>query len=125
MRELRQHIRNLLPSEALRHNNGKIFVFKDLATTDQVWIRRDSPKQLLQQPYDGPYGVMSRKDRTFVIHVNGRNVTVSIDRVKPAYLMKEDGTTSTCTSVTTADEQSHTSAATSREDAPAIMITLP
>ena len=90
-----------------------------------MWIRRGSPKQLLQQPYDGPYEVVSRKDRTFVVHVNGRNVTVSIDRLKPAYLMTEDGTTSTSTSVTTADEQAHTSAATSREDAPAITITLP
>ena len=41
-------------------------------------------------PCDGPYKVVQRNDRTFVVEVNGRNVTISIDRLKPAYTMSDD-----------------------------------
>ena len=36
VRQLHQHIRNLCPSDASRHNKGNIFVFKDLAPSEQV-----------------------------------------------------------------------------------------
>ncbi|XP_023310362.1 uncharacterized protein LOC111691552 [Anoplophora glabripennis] len=92
VKSLRQVMRHLRPSDGSRHNNQKIFVFKDLATTDQVFVRRDISKRILQQPYDGPYKVLKRNEKTFVVHINGRDTTVSVDRLKPAYIASEETT---------------------------------
>ena len=40
----------------------------------------------LQRPYDGPFPVLDRHDKYFRIALPGHNDTVSIDRLKPAYL---------------------------------------
>ncbi|XP_018565464.1 uncharacterized protein LOC108906633 [Anoplophora glabripennis] len=92
VKSLRLLMRDLRPSDGSRHNNQKIFVFKDLATTDQVFVCRHSAKRILQQPYDGPYKVLKRNEKTFVVHINGRDTTVSIDRLKPAYIASEETT---------------------------------
>ena len=55
-----------------------------------MFVRHDGPKGPFQLPYDGPFRVVGRKDKTFVIHIRGRDVTVSIDRLKSAYVMAED-----------------------------------
>jgi cleavage and polyadenylation specificity factor subunit 1 len=49
-----------------------------------VFLRRDATRTPLQRPYDGPYPVIQHGDKHFQIEVNGRNTTVSIDRLKPA-----------------------------------------
>lgn len=94
VKELRQHVRNLKPCEGTRHGTKKTFIFKDLATSEQVFVRHDGPKQPLQQPYDGPYRVVRRSAKTFVVNIKGRDVTVSIDRLKPAYILSDDTPTS-------------------------------
>nr|VZH97631.1 unnamed protein product [Spirometra erinaceieuropaei] len=45
----------------------------------------DSVRRPLQQPYDGPFRVLSRKDKYFTIDRGGRTDVVSIDRLKAAY----------------------------------------
>ncbi|KAL1448593.1 hypothetical protein WDU94_009822 [Cyamophila willieti] len=75
--------------------------FPDLNTTEQVFIRHDASKKCLQMPYDGPYPVISRNSKTFVINVNGKHTTVSIDRLKPAYVMAESSSSSSSSSPTT------------------------
>jgi hypothetical protein len=45
----------------------------------------------LEPPYTGPYAVLSRNNKTFKILVNEKAVVVSIDRLKPAFMMQEDG----------------------------------
>jgi len=90
VRDLRQHFRRLRPTNGTRHGERRTFVFKDLSTADQVFVRHNAPGGTLQQPYDGPYRVVSRKPKTFVVHIRGRDVTVSIDRLKPAYIISED-----------------------------------
>ena len=90
VRDLRQHFRRLRPTNGTRHGERRTFVFKDLSTADQVFVRHNAPGGTLQRPYDGPYKVVSRKPKTFVVHIRGRDVTVSIDRLKPAYIISED-----------------------------------
>ena len=52
-----------------------------------MFIRRDAQKPPLQPTYDGPFRVIDRKERYFIVALNNnRQDTVSIDRLKPAYV---------------------------------------
>ncbi|XP_051172572.1 uncharacterized protein LOC127288911 [Leptopilina boulardi] len=86
---LRQ-LRDIKPTGGSRHGSKRIFVFKDLATTEQVLVRHNAPKQPLQQPYDGPFKVVKRFEKTFLVSINGRDINVSIDRLKSAYVLAND-----------------------------------
>lgn len=88
---LREHLRSLRPTAGSRHGTRSPFMFKDLATTSHVFVRRGGPLQLLQPPYEGPYAVVTRKERTFVVDIRGHHVTVSVERLKPAYVLANDG----------------------------------
>ena len=72
------------------HGNRRIFVFKDLMSSEHVFVSHGAPGWILQQPYDGPFRVVSRNNRTFVVNIRGKDVTVSIDRLKPAYVISDD-----------------------------------
>lgn len=50
----------------------------------------DAVRKPLQPPYDGPYKVLKRMDKHFMIDINGRKDTVSLDRLKPAHLENSD-----------------------------------
>ena len=50
----------------------------------------DAPKQPLQSSYEGPFAVISRNNKTFVINRRGHHVTISIDRLKPAYVLADN-----------------------------------
>ncbi|BHF82041.1 hypothetical protein SprV_0802517700 [Sparganum proliferum] len=45
----------------------------------------NSVRRPLQQPYDGPFRVLSRTDKHFTIDRGGRTDVVSVDRLKAAY----------------------------------------
>ncbi|XP_076384356.1 uncharacterized protein LOC117225084 [Megalopta genalis] len=85
--QLRDHFRKIRPTHGSRHGQRRMFVFKDLATTSQVFIRTDAVRGPLQNPYDGPFPVVSRSNdiKNFVVRVRGKETTVSVDRLKPAY----------------------------------------
>ena len=46
----------------------------------------------LQTPYDGPYAILHRSSKHFTIQIGNRQDNVSIDRLTPAYVDKEDAT---------------------------------
>lgn len=85
LQQLQEHIRTLRPVPATRHGNNTTFVHKDLMSSSHVFVRQDAVRRPLQQPYDGPYPVVSRKEKFFVLLIKNKKVTVSIDRLKPAY----------------------------------------
>jgi len=49
----------------------------------------DGPKGMLQLPCDGPFAVITRDDKDLIIRVYDKNIMVSIDWIKPAYLFTE------------------------------------
>ncbi|KAL4719652.1 hypothetical protein ACJJTC_002004 [Scirpophaga incertulas] len=71
---------------ASNHSKPFSFVFKDLATATHVFLRDDTVRRSLQPPYSGPHCVLSRTDKTIALDLGGRQITVSIDRVKPAHI---------------------------------------
>ncbi|XP_018324542.1 uncharacterized protein LOC108736574 [Agrilus planipennis] len=85
VQQLRQHVRQLQPV----HGKRTPFIFKDLATTSQVFVCHDGPKGSLQQPYDGPFKVVSRTEKTFVVCIRGKNVKIAINCQKPAYVVAD------------------------------------
>lgn len=87
---LRRHFVELRPIPASRHGSKRTFVFKDIVTTSHVFVRRDAQKGSLQPAYDGPYEVLRKYPRHYVIRIRQRSVPVSLDRLKPAYLCGED-----------------------------------
>jgi transposase InsO family protein len=66
------------------HRPARIHVPHDLNVSNKVWVRVDRVRNPLEAPYSGPYDVVSRNPKHFVIRYNsGRTDTVSIDRLKP------------------------------------------
>ncbi|GFT73364.1 transposon Ty3-I Gag-Pol polyprotein [Nephila pilipes] len=86
---LRETMQRLSPPTTQHHGHRTIFVSKDLATCSHVFLRTDSLKKGLQPPYEGPYKVVSRTEKVFRILRHGKEVSVNIDRLKPAYIPKE------------------------------------
>ena len=56
-------------------------------------LRDDTVRPPLQPPYTGPFAVTARTDKTFTLLIKGQAVTVTIDRLKPAYILSDDNDT--------------------------------
>lgn len=87
---LRRSMAELRPRQASRHSVPATFIFKDLATALQVMVRDDTVRGALQPPYIGPYTVIRHDKKTVTIQRHGQEDVISIDRVKPAYVLSED-----------------------------------
>ncbi|GBM87266.1 hypothetical protein AVEN_184802-1 [Araneus ventricosus] len=85
--------RKLRPVSISHHSSDEnSFVHPDLQSASHVFIRRDIIRRPLEQPYQGPYKVLRRKEKFFCIEINGKEATVSIDRLKPAYFLVDAST---------------------------------
>lgn len=92
---LRAITERLRPVPASRHGTKATFIFKDLAKTTHVFLREDAVRGALKSAYTGPHTVLERGDKVFKIMYNGKPVTVTIDRLKPAYILQESEDNST------------------------------
>lgn len=41
----------------------------------------------LQTPYEGPFPVLKRHDKYFTVNVKGKNMNISLDRLKAAFIL--------------------------------------
>ena len=62
-------------------------VDRALETVSHVFLRVDAIKRPLVPPYLGPYPVLERGKRTFIILKDNKKSTVSVDRLKPAFFL--------------------------------------
>jgi hypothetical protein len=90
IQQLRSNINKLRSTPASRHATPGTFIHNDLSTCTHVFLRQDGIRRSLQPPYSGPHPVISRSDKTFTIVVRDKTSTVSADRVKPTYFIKDD-----------------------------------
>lgn len=97
---LTSSMRSLQPVQP-RASTRRTFVSQDLDTCTHVFVRVDAVRRPLQRPYQGPYRVLRRTRKTVTIDRGGTRDTVSIDRVKPAYLLTHDQPTPSATATTT------------------------
>nr|CUU97535.1 hypothetical transcript [Hymenolepis microstoma] len=82
---LKEHFRSVPPTPACS-NDKPIYFHEDLSTCPFVFFEMDTVKKLLQIPYDGPYRVLKRKPKYFILDRNGTKDSVIVDRLKPSYL---------------------------------------
>lgn len=90
MARLRLITKNLQPQPAARHCKKSIFIFKDLDTTTHAYLREDAVRGALQPAYTGPHQILKRNEKVFTLLIKGKPVSVSIERLKPAYILTDD-----------------------------------
>ncbi|XP_046685430.1 uncharacterized protein LOC124371162 [Homalodisca vitripennis] len=86
---LQRQTSRLQPVSGSAHSKPQTFVFQELSTCTHVFLRDDTVRRALQPPYSGPHKVLSRDDKTMTIQIADRSSKVSIDRVKPAYILPD------------------------------------
>lgn len=72
-----------------RHQQIKSHVPSDINTWTHVFVRNDNIQTQLRPPYAGPYKVIERRPKYFILDINGKQNTVSIDRLKKAFMEQE------------------------------------
>lgn len=92
VQHLQQVIRDLRPRPLSHKNSRTVFVHPDLKGCQKVFVRNDFVRKSLQPPYDGPYRVIKRLDKGFVVQFPNRQSLISIDRLKPAYVLNSEST---------------------------------
>jgi hypothetical protein len=90
LERLRQHVGDLCPIPPSRHGSAPVAVPTSLTAADYVFICRGGHKTPLQPPYDGPFKVLSKSDKFFVIRVGLKDKSVSVDCLKVAYLDRSE-----------------------------------
>ena len=84
--KLKYYMSKLRATPPRVHRSRRTYVSDSLNSASHVFIRQDTVRGSLQRPYEGPFKVLQRTAKYFVVDVNGRSDTVSIDRLKPAFM---------------------------------------
>ena len=86
--DLRQRMQQVRPVPPVWHGeeSRRSFVHTDLPTATHVFVRVDAHKSPLQATYKGPFKVLERHSKYFKRDLGNREDTVSIDRLKPAFM---------------------------------------
>ena len=82
LRRAMRELHHVPPRSPERH----VYLPRELRDASHVYIRRDGYKPPLVPPYDGPFAVARRTDKTVTVLRNGREDIIAIDRVKPALI---------------------------------------
>lgn len=90
--DLKNHFNEIRPVPTSRHGGKAVFVHPHLKDCSHVFVRHDGVRRPLQAPYDGPFRVLRKKEKLFDVVIKGNKQTISIDRLKPAYLAEDSGT---------------------------------
>ncbi|GFT68752.1 transposon Ty3-I Gag-Pol polyprotein [Nephila pilipes] len=85
---LRESTQRLSQPMTRYHGQNTIFMSKDLITCSHVFMRIDSMKNGLRPPYQGPYKIVNHTEKMFRVLRHGKKVSVSVNRLKPAYVPK-------------------------------------
>ena len=93
--KLRRLMRELQPTPTRAQQQRSSYLQNDLTSCTHVFVRDDTVRAPLQAPYKGPFLVIERRDKYFVLDVKGKRDTVSVDRLKVAYTDTSDTSVNT------------------------------
>ena len=91
--EFRERMYRLVPPVPVYHTQPATYIPQDLASAKLVYMRHDAVRGPLQRPYNGPFRVIRRGPKFFVIDKNGQHDSVTIDRLKVAYVRDKETAT--------------------------------
>lgn len=89
VKQLRDTMSKLKPTQTSWHTQQKLFINKDLNSSTHAFVRNDSIKTSLTPPYNGPFRIITRHDKYYTLEIKGKSQKISIDRLKPAYFEQE------------------------------------
>ncbi|XP_055929796.1 uncharacterized protein LOC129960402 [Argiope bruennichi] len=98
--DLKRHFAMMRPVPTSCHGQRTIFVHPHLNVCSHVFVRHDGVRKPLQASYDGPYKVLVRRQKTFDLEIRGTSHTISIDRLKPAFIIPPE-----CSSIPPAKQE--------------------
>ena len=84
LRRIQETARNLAFTDPGWHGNDRPRQLQDLATCGFVHVKVSRVHPTLDAQYEGPFRVLHRGPKTFVIDRDGEEDTVSVDRLIPA-----------------------------------------
>ena len=82
-RQLRRAFDRWEPPEPFRSVKPLGYVDRRLHQVSHVFVRRDGHVPPLEPLYSGPYLVLRRQEKSFVLQIGDRSDSVSVDRLKP------------------------------------------
>ncbi|GFY29254.1 pol polyprotein [Trichonephila clavipes] len=80
---------NLKPVPTSLHGRKTVFVHPELSQCTHVFLRHNAIRKPLQSPYDGPFAITKRSEKLIILQRQGKEICVSIDRVKPAFMLSD------------------------------------
>lgn len=82
---------NMLKPKRIDHHTTvqPLFTFKDLDTCESVWVKNKSSSNTLDYVFTGPYKVLKREERYFVLKRDDNEWKVSKEHIKPTYTINE------------------------------------
>ncbi|GBM12271.1 hypothetical protein AVEN_155274-1 [Araneus ventricosus] len=114
-------MQSINPISTSRHSVKPIYIHPSLQTCSHVFLRVDSVKPPLSPLYTGPHTVINRKEKTFVLKINNKKITVSINCIKPAYVLSESEDSLLSTSTSTHEIEGAPSPIYAPENEPSIV----
>lgn len=62
------------------------FLHSSLSNATHVFVRNDTVRPSLRPPYDGPFLIEKRDDKSFTLRINNKSVIMSVERLKPSFI---------------------------------------
>ena len=88
--QLRQHIQDMSERQTRQNSEKTPFIHPELKDCTHVFVRIDKISKPLTRPYSGPFKVLNKHEKYFTINMDDKKETISIDRLKPAFLYAAD-----------------------------------
>ena len=117
--QLKAHMQQIRPTPT-RLAHRLTHVSNTLLLCTHVFVRVDCVRKPLQQPYNGPYPVVHRTAKHFKVNIDGRNDTISLDRLKPAHMEETAPTPPVQPPMSTPPTTTTTTSAPAQKTAPRI-----
>ena len=87
--QLRNSFKTIKPVDT-RKSPQNVYIPKDLENFEFVLVKIDKVRKALTPPYDGPFKIIRRFRKNYLIDMNGKNTLICIDRLIPAHIDKNE-----------------------------------
>uniref|UniRef100_A0A5S6QB03 Uncharacterized protein n=1 Tax=Trichuris muris TaxID=70415 RepID=A0A5S6QB03_TRIMR len=77
---------SIRPVPPREHPNRPFHIDRNLESSTNVFVRCQTAGSQLQPRYRGPFKVLTKRRKYFILDINGKRETISLDRLKPAFL---------------------------------------